>query len=157
MATTCPYSVKRVQDDPNLPDVSGEVPKSERRGWRFNSRFWNILFTWRKNQEPTHCKVRSEPHLASRGSLSKVRPTGLNSWWIARCCILLSLLLLFGSNGFLTAACTSLKDNLLHVLHAFIQSLWFAVSWRQSWMCSKLLEQNLMRHIYMSIYTNLVG
>ena len=27
----------RVRDDLKLPDDSGEVPKSERKGWQFNS------------------------------------------------------------------------------------------------------------------------
>ena len=46
-----------VQDDPTLSDDSGEVPKSEWRGWRFDSRLWNLLSTWQKDQAPTPRKV----------------------------------------------------------------------------------------------------
>jgi hypothetical protein len=31
-----------VQDDPKLPDDGGEIPKSQRRGWRFDSRLLNF-------------------------------------------------------------------------------------------------------------------
>jgi hypothetical protein len=40
---------------------------------------WNLLFTWWKNQEPTHCKIGNKPHHASRGFSSIVKPTGSNS------------------------------------------------------------------------------
>ena len=41
----------------DLPDANEEVPKSELRGWQFDSWLWNLLFIWWKNQEPTHRKV----------------------------------------------------------------------------------------------------
>ena len=44
-----------------------------------------------KNQEPTHRKVGSKPHPAPRESLNRVGPTGSNSLWIVRHCILLHL------------------------------------------------------------------
>ena len=39
-----------VQDNPKLvPDDGGEIPKSQGRGWRFDSWLWNLLSTWHKN------------------------------------------------------------------------------------------------------------
>jgi len=59
-------------------------------GWWVNFPLWNLLSTWREklirqaeNQEPTHCKVGSKPHHASRGFLSRVGPTSSNSRRIA--------------------------------------------------------------------------
>ena len=66
-----------------------------------------IFSTGRKNQGPTHHKVGSKPHLALRGSLSKVGPTCLNSRWIARCCILLLRLACFGKLLHITILSTS--------------------------------------------------
>ena len=37
-----------VQDDLNLPDDGGEIPKSQGRGWQFESRLWKLLSTWWK-------------------------------------------------------------------------------------------------------------
>ena len=34
--------------DLKLLDDGGEIPKSKGRGWRFNSRLWNLLSTWQK-------------------------------------------------------------------------------------------------------------
>ena len=68
-----------------------DVPKSDRRGWQFDSQLWNLLSTWQKNQEPTHRKVSSKPHHAPRGFLSKVGPTGSNSRRIAQRLLLLLL------------------------------------------------------------------
>ena len=39
---------KLVQNYPKLPDDGGEIPKSQARGWRFDSQLWNLLSTWRK-------------------------------------------------------------------------------------------------------------
>ena len=64
----------------------------QREGWLFDSQLWNLLYTWRKNQEPTHCKVSSKPHLAPRGSLSKILPTGSNSRRIGWRCIIMTFL-----------------------------------------------------------------
>ena len=50
---------------------------------------WNLLFTGWENQEPTHRKVGSKPHLAPRKSLSKIKRTNTYSYHIAKCCILL--------------------------------------------------------------------
>ena len=58
----------------NYEDDSGEVPKFERRGWRFYFPLWNVLLLEGKNQEPTHRKVGTKARLAPRGSLSKVEP-----------------------------------------------------------------------------------
>ena len=33
-------------DDLNLLDDGGEIPKSQGRGWRFDSWLWNLLSTW---------------------------------------------------------------------------------------------------------------
>ena len=35
-----------VRDNPKLLDNGGEIPKSQGRGWRFESRLWNLLSTW---------------------------------------------------------------------------------------------------------------
>jgi hypothetical protein len=35
--------------DVKLPNDGGEIPKSQGRGWRFESRLWNLLFAWQKN------------------------------------------------------------------------------------------------------------
>ena len=40
-----------VQDDPKLPDDGGLIPKSQGRGWRFDSCMWNFLSTWRKTSQ----------------------------------------------------------------------------------------------------------
>ena len=48
-----------------------------------------------KNQKPTQCKVGSKPHLAPRGSLSRVGPMGSNSRQIARHYKLIKLILFF--------------------------------------------------------------
>ena len=32
-----------VRDDPKLMDDGGEILKSQGRGWRFDSRQWNLL------------------------------------------------------------------------------------------------------------------
>ena len=34
--------------DPKLSDDGGEIPKSQGRGWEFQSWLWNLLFTWLK-------------------------------------------------------------------------------------------------------------
>ena len=34
-----------VRDDLKLPDDGGEIPKSQGRGWRFESRLQNLLST----------------------------------------------------------------------------------------------------------------
>ena len=44
-----------VYDDPKLPDDSGEIPKSQGRGWRFDSWLWNLLSTWRKTCHVVNC------------------------------------------------------------------------------------------------------
>ena len=31
-----------VQDDLELPDDGGEIPKSQGRGWRYDSRLWSL-------------------------------------------------------------------------------------------------------------------
>ena len=41
-----PKQWRLVQDDPTLLDDGGEIPKSQRKGWRFDSRLWNLLSTW---------------------------------------------------------------------------------------------------------------
>ena len=38
-----------VQDGPKLLDDGGEIPKSQGRGWRFETWLWNLLSTWQKN------------------------------------------------------------------------------------------------------------
>ena len=37
-----------VRYDIKLPDDGGEIPKSQGRGWRFDSRLWNLLSTSQK-------------------------------------------------------------------------------------------------------------
>ena len=48
-----------VRDDPKprpkLLDGGGEIPKSQGRGWRFDSRLWNLLFTWHKTCQVVNC------------------------------------------------------------------------------------------------------
>ena len=38
-------------------DHDGEIPKSKGRGWRFNSRLWNLLSTWCKTCQVVNCPV----------------------------------------------------------------------------------------------------
>ena len=45
--------------------------------------FYLYIDIYFNKQEPTHCKVGSEPHPAPRGFLSKIGPTGSNSCHIA--------------------------------------------------------------------------
>ena len=44
--TPCPTLV---EDDPKLLDDGGEIPKSQGRGWRFDSRLWDLLSTWQNS------------------------------------------------------------------------------------------------------------
>jgi hypothetical protein len=37
-----------VRDDPKLLHNGGEIPKYQGKGWRFDSRLWNLLSTWQK-------------------------------------------------------------------------------------------------------------
>ena len=37
-----------VQDDPKLLDDDGKIPESQERGWRFNTRLWNLPSKWQK-------------------------------------------------------------------------------------------------------------
>ena len=81
-----------VQDDPNLSGDNGEVPIFEWGGRRFDSHceIFSLLdgkklVRYVGSQEPTHCKLGNKPHLAQRGFLSRVGPTGSNSCRIAQC------------------------------------------------------------------------
>ena len=44
-----------VRDDPKLLDDNGEILKSQGRGWRFDSRLWNVLSTWHKTRRVVNC------------------------------------------------------------------------------------------------------
>ena len=39
---------RSLRDDPKLLDDGGETPKSQGRGWWFDSRLWNLMSTWQK-------------------------------------------------------------------------------------------------------------
>ena len=41
--------------DPKLLDDGGEIPKSQRKGWRFDSRVWKLLLTWHKTCLVVNC------------------------------------------------------------------------------------------------------
>ena len=56
--------------------VGGLIPNRE-----------SFFLTWRENQEPTHHKVGSKAHPASKGFLSRVGPTCSNLRRIAQRCI----------------------------------------------------------------------
>ena len=40
-----------VREDPKLLDNDGEIPKSQGKGWWFDSRLWNLLSTWQKTYQ----------------------------------------------------------------------------------------------------------
>ena len=44
-----------VGDDLKLPGDGRGIPKSQGRGWRFESRLWNLLSTWRKTCQVVNC------------------------------------------------------------------------------------------------------
>ena len=44
-----------VRYDPELLDDDGEIPKSQGRGWQFNSRLWNLLSTWQRTCQVVNC------------------------------------------------------------------------------------------------------
>ena len=44
-----------VRDVPNLLDDSGEIPKSQGRGWQFDSQLWNLLSTWQNTGQVVNC------------------------------------------------------------------------------------------------------
>ena len=47
--------LKLVQDDPKLLDDGAKIPKSQGRGWRFDSRLCNVLSTWQKTCQVIKC------------------------------------------------------------------------------------------------------
>ena len=52
----CKVFPGRVSDDLKLPDDDGgEIPKFQGRGWRFESRLWNLLSTWWKTCQVVNC------------------------------------------------------------------------------------------------------
>ena len=44
-----------IRDDLKLPGDGRGIPKSQGRGWRFESRLWNLLSTWRKTCQVVNC------------------------------------------------------------------------------------------------------
>ena len=42
------YVQSQHQDKPKLLDGGGEIPKSQGRGWQFDSWLWNLLCTWQQ-------------------------------------------------------------------------------------------------------------
>ena len=58
-----------VQDDLKLLGDGRGIPKSQGRGWWFESRLWNLLSTWRKTCQVVNCLLCLA--LAYRPSVSK--------------------------------------------------------------------------------------
>ena len=44
-----------VRDDPKLLDDSGEILKSQGRGWRLDPRLWAFFSTWHKTCQVAYC------------------------------------------------------------------------------------------------------
>ena len=45
-----------VQDNFKLPDDDdGEILKSQESSWQFESRMWNLLYTWQKTCQVVNC------------------------------------------------------------------------------------------------------
>ena len=72
--------------DYNKESVSPPPLPHTINGYQNHLFIYELLFLYISyKQKPTKCKVGSKPHPTSRRFLSKVGPTGSNSYWTAQC------------------------------------------------------------------------